>query len=164
MRQALISTLLLASTGVVCLAQPQLEVTAVRFWTFAEVTRIAVETNGEFRFRSDKLYNPDRLFFDLLGTKPRMGVKGVQTTVVADKLLKRIRVAETQPGMTRVVLDLESAVEYKASQLSNPDRLMIELRLASSVVPGVVISNTPAAEPARAAEAPKPANAEPVAS
>src|SRR5258707_15680375 len=119
MRQALISTLLLASTGVVCLAlraqsaqsqsaQQQLEVTAVRFWTFAEVTRIAVETNGEFRFRSDKLYNPDRLFFDLLGTKPRMGIKGVQTTVVSDKLLRRIRVAETQPGMTRVVLDLES--------------------------------------------------------
>src|SRR5947208_3036625 len=167
MRHALISTLLLASMGTLCLAQqptPQLEVTAVRFWTFAEVTRIAVETNGEFRFRSDKLYNPDRLFFDLLGTKPRTGVKGVQTTVVGDKLLKRIRVAETQPGMTRVVLDLESAVEFTASQLSNPDRLMIELRLASSVVPGVVISNTPAAEPARAAEAPKPANAEPVAS
>src|SRR5438093_4892156 len=119
MRQALISTLLLASTGVVCRAQhsqPQLEVTAVRFWTFAEVTRIAVETNGEFRFRSDKLYNPDRLFFDLLGTKPRMGVKGVQATVVSDKMLKRIRVAETQPGMTRVVLDLVSAVEYKDSE------------------------------------------------
>jgi len=131
MRQTLISTLLLAS---LCLAQhpsQQLEVTAVRFWTFAEVTRIAIETNGEFRFRSDRLDNPDRLFFDLLATKPRMGVKGVQTTAVGDKLLKRIRVAETQPGMTRVVLDLESPVEYKASQLSNPDRLMIELRAAA---------------------------------
>src|SRR5437763_11269586 len=131
MRQALISTLLLASMGTLCLAQqstPQLEVTAVRFWTFAEVTRIAIETNGEFRFRSDRLYNPDRLFFDLLATKPRMGVKGVQTTPVGDKLLKRIRIAETQPGMTRVVLDLEAPVEFTASQLSNPDRLMIELR------------------------------------
>jgi N-acetylmuramoyl-L-alanine amidase len=131
MRQTLISILLLAS---LCFAQhspQQLEVTAVRFWTFAEVTRIAVETNGEFRFRSDRLDNPERLFFDLLATKPRMGVKGVQTTAVGDKLLKRIRVAETQPGMTRVVLDLESPVEYKASQLSNPDRLMIELRAAA---------------------------------
>ena len=131
MRQTLIPTLLLAP---LCLAQrpsQQLEVTAVRFWTFAEVTRIAIETNGEFRFRSDRLDNPDRLFFDLLATKPRMGVKGVQTTAVGDKLLKRIRVAETQPGMTRVVLDLESPVEYKASQLSNPDRLMIELRAAA---------------------------------
>jgi len=107
-----------------------------------------VETNGDFRFRSDKLYNPDRLFFDLLATKPRMGVKGVQTTQVGDKLLKRIRVAETQPGMTRVVLDLESAVEYKASQLSNPDRLMIELRAPPPAGSPAVSSLRPALEPA----------------
>src|SRR5436305_8821471 len=156
MRHALISRLLLASMGTLCLAQhstPQLEVTAVRFWTFAEVTRIAVETNGEFRFRSDKLYNPDRLFFDLLGAKPRMGVKGVQTTVVSDKLLKRIRVAETQPGMTRVVLDLESPVEYKASQLSNPDRLMIELRPAGAA-PVSSLQPTPDASSAQPATQP----------
>src|SRR6266436_5504351 len=131
MRRTLISTLLLASTGALCSSSSQLEVTAVRFWTLPEATRVAIETNGEFRFRSDKLENPDRIFFDLLGAKPRMGVKGIHTTTVGDKLLKRIRVAETQPGMTRIVLDLESPVEYKASQLSNPARLMIELRAAA---------------------------------
>src|SRR5262245_33181725 len=132
-RRRLISTWLLASSATICPAQhsSQLEVTAVRFWTLSEVTRIAVETNGEFRFRSDRLYNPDRIFFDLLAAKPRMRVRGVHTTPVGDKLLKRIRVAETQPGMTRVVLDLESSVEFTASQLSNPDRLMIELRASA---------------------------------
>src|SRR2546428_10018318 len=137
MRRTLISTLLLASVGTVCLAERpgQLEVTAVRYWTLTEVTRIAIETNGEFRFRSDRLDNPDRLFFDLLATKPRMGVKGVHTTAVGDKLLKRIRVAETQPGMTRVVLDLESPVEFTASQLSNPDRLMTQLRAVAAARP-----------------------------
>src|SRR6266566_4654410 len=133
MRPTLILTLLLASSGRLCPAQPQLEVTAVRFWTLTEVTRIAIETNGEFHFRSDRLYNPDRLFFDLLATKPRMGVRGVHTTPVGDKLLKRIRIAETQPGMTRIVLDLETpAVDYISSQLSNPDRLVIELRPVGS--------------------------------
>jgi N-acetylmuramoyl-L-alanine amidase len=132
MRRTLISTLLLASTGALCSSSSQLEVTAVRFWTLPEATRIAIETNGEFRFRSDKLDNPDRLFFDLLGAKPRMGVKGIHTTTVGDKLLKRIRVAETQPGMTRIVLDLESAVDYISSQLTNPDRLVIELRPVGS--------------------------------
>src|SRR5216684_148626 len=152
MRQTLIPTLLLAP---LCLAQhssQQLEVTAVRFWTFAEVTRIAIETNGEFRFRSDRLNSPDRLFFDLLGTKPRMGVKGVQTKPVGDKLLKRIRIAETQPGMTRVVLDLESTVDFTASQLSNPDRLVIEIRPVgsrpiSSSRPAPEIPKTPEPEP-----------------
>src|SRR3989442_4373524 len=113
MRLPLVSLLLLASTVTVCLAQhsAQLEVTAIRFWTLSEVTRIAIETNGEFRFRADRLNNPDRLFFDLIGAKPRMVVKGVQTKPVGGKLLKRIPIAETQPGMTRVVLELESAVE-----------------------------------------------------
>src|SRR5712692_876182 len=150
MRRMPISILLLASAAIVCPAQqtPQLEVTAVRFWTLSEVTRIAIETNGEFRFRSDRLNSPDRLFFDLLGTKPRMGVKGVQTKPVGDKLLKRIRIAETQPGMTRVVLDLESPVEYKASQLSRSGRLMIELRAAAPAGSPAVSSVRPAPEPA----------------
>src|SRR5262249_50949183 len=149
MRRIPISILLLAWGVGVCPAQ-QLEVTAVRFWTLSEVTRIAIETNGEFRFRSDRLNSPERLFFDLLGTKPRMGVKGVQTTPVGDKLLNRIRVAETQPGMTRVVLDLESAVDYTASQLTNPDRLMIELRPAPGSRP--VSSSRPAPETSKPAE------------
>src|SRR5260370_38124340 len=108
-RPALISVVLLGLTGGVSPAfSTQLEVTAVRLWALFDVIRIAIETNGEFRFRSDRLYNPDRIFFDLLGAKPRMGVKGVQTTPVGDRFVKRIRIAETQPGMTRVVLDLEA--------------------------------------------------------
>src|SRR5712691_7554414 len=155
LRRALIVSLLLVSTVAVCPAGPaQLEVTAVRFWTLSEVTRIAVETNGEFRFRSDRLYNPERLFFDLLATKPRMGVKGVHVTPVGDKLLKRIRVAETQPGMTRVVLDLETAVEFTASQLSNPDRLMIELRPATAFVSRPISENKPTTT-----DSPKPGEA-----
>jgi N-acetylmuramoyl-L-alanine amidase len=152
MRRKLIPIWLLASSGAMCAATSQLEVTAVRFWTLSEVTRIAVETNGEFRFRSDRLDNPDRLFFDLLGTKPRLGVKGLQVTPVGDKLLKRIRVAETQPGMTRVVLDLESPVEYTASQLSNPDRLMIELRAAAPAGSHAISSSKPAPELPQPAE------------
>jgi N-acetylmuramoyl-L-alanine amidase len=156
MRRTLISTLLLASTGSVCSSSSQLEVTAVRFWTLPEATRVAVETNGEFRFRSDKLENPDRIFFDLLGTKPGMGGRGIHTTSVGDKLLKRIRVAETQPGMTRVVLDLESAVDFKAEQLTNPDRLVIELRPVVASRP--ISSSRPAPE---IPKAPEPESAPP---
>jgi N-acetylmuramoyl-L-alanine amidase len=172
----LISTLVLGLAGAVSPAFPQqLEVTAVRFWTMPEVTRIAIETSGEFHFRSDRLYNPERVFFDLLGAKPRMGVRGVHTVPVGDKLLKRIRIAQTQPGMTRVVLDLESQIEFTASQLSNPDRLMIELRTPAPPAPrapsAISTSNTnsyPTAnptppEPIKAVEAAKPASAEPVA-
>ncbi|MGI8989723.1 MAG: N-acetylmuramoyl-L-alanine amidase [Bryobacteraceae bacterium] len=121
-----------------------LEVTDVRFWSLPEVTRVAVETTGEFRYQSDHIYNPERILFDVIGAKPRIGGKRLATKDVGDALLKRIRIAEPSPGVTRVVLDLQAPVEMTASQLGNPDRLMIELRPAA---PGPVTLAIPLAPP-----------------
>jgi N-acetylmuramoyl-L-alanine amidase len=121
---------LLAVTPVVCLAQsaanPQAtKVTAVRFWSTGETTRVAIEVSAEFKYKSDHLGNPPRLFFDVQGAKPMMAQKSIP---VGDRTLKQIRVAETQRGVTRIVLDLEQESDFTASQLSNPERLIIELR------------------------------------
>src|ERR1700733_15274847 len=83
-------------------------VTAVRFWSLSGVTRIAIETDGDFQLKSDRLDNPDRLFFDLTGTKPTLSHKAMTVIPVADHLVRQIRVAEPQPNITRVVLDLET--------------------------------------------------------
>src|SRR5206468_1687346 len=77
-----------------------------------------------------RAHDPERVYFDLVGIRNGIVRKGQHTVVVGDKLIKQIRVAETQPGTTRVVFDLEGNVEYTASQLSNPDRLIVELRPA----------------------------------
>ncbi len=122
-----------------------LEVIAVRHWTFAGVTRVAIETNGDFRFRSNHLDNPERLVFDLLGATPHVDGHRFVKREVNDTFLKRVRLAETKPGVTRVVLDLERPVEYTASQLSNPDRLMIELHAPSDkppAAPPVLLAKT----------------------
>ena len=116
--------------------------TAVRFWSLGEVTRVAIEVSAEFRYKSDRLTNPDRLFFDIQGARPQMVNKGMYVINVGDALLKQIRVAETQPGVTRVVLDLEQHAEFTASQLSSPDRLMIELRLKDRPAPPSTTSVT----------------------
>jgi len=118
------------------------KVTAVRFWSLGEVTRVAVEVSSEFRFRAERLPDPERLFFDIQGATPAMAGKGMQVINVGDGVLKQIRVAETQPGVTRVVLDLEDHAQYTASQLANPDRLMIELRLKDKPAPPATASVT----------------------
>jgi N-acetylmuramoyl-L-alanine amidase len=110
---------------------PAGKVSAVRFWSLGDMTRVAVEVSAGFKFHSERLTNPDRLFFDIQGARPEMVAKGLRTIAVGDGVLKQIRIAETQPGVTRVVLDLEQRVEFTASQLSSPDRLMIELRAPS---------------------------------
>ncbi len=116
--------------GIVCLSatcfgQSANKVTAVRFWTTADTTRVAVEVSAEFKYKSDHLDNPPRLFFDVQGARPTTTQKVVP---VGDRLLKQIRIAETQRGVTRIVLDLEQEADFTASQLSNPERLIIELR------------------------------------
>ena len=141
-------------------AEPH-HVTAVRFWSLGSVTRIAIETDGDFQVKSDRLDNPDRLFFDITGTKPTLGRKGMTTIPVSDHLVRQIRVAEPQPNVTRVVLDLEKPVDPTTSRLDNPTRLIIELRAAGSTPE---ISKPPVKAPPTLLEpvpVPKPAERRP---
>lgn len=126
-------------------AEPH-HVTAVRFWSLDGVTRIAIQTDGDFQVKTDHLDNPDRIFFDLAGTKPALTHKALTVIPVSDRFVKQIRVAEPQPNVTRVVLDLETTVEATTSRLENPNRLIIELR-----APG----GEPRAPAGKAAEATK---------
>jgi len=128
-------------------------VTAVRYWSLGDVTRVAVEVSSGFRYKFDRLSDPDRLFYDIQGARPDMAPKGTHSILVGDRLLKQIRVAETQPGVTRIVLDLEQPATVSASQLSSPDRLIIELRaqdrpspVPPSVSGGKELTSPPARE------------------
>src|SRR5205823_3195668 len=46
---------------------------------------------------------------------------------VQDRLLRKIRVAEPQPGQTRLVLKVDDLAKYSAFLLPNPDRLIIDV-------------------------------------
>ena len=107
----------------------QRSVTAVRYWTLNDVTRIAVEISGPFEFRTDRLHNPDRVYFDILNTHLKINSKPYYVEAVGDTLLQKIRIAETTPGITRVVLDLTGNVTATSSTLTTPDRLIVELRM-----------------------------------
>jgi N-acetylmuramoyl-L-alanine amidase len=139
------------------------KVTSVRFWSLGDVTRIAIEVSSDFTFKHSQLPNPERLFFDIHGARPDMVSKGIHTIAVGDAMVDQIRVAETQPEVTRVVLDLVQAATVTTSQLSNPNRLMIELRLKDRPLPPAQPSVTGSqdltipAEPERVAVAATPA-------
>lgn len=118
-------------TGVCATAADSGKVTAVRFWSLGDVTRIAIEVSSDFTFKYNHLAEPERMFFDIHGARPDLtsGARnGAHSIAVGDALVGQIRVAETQPDVTRVVLDLAQSASVTTSQLSNPNRLMIELR------------------------------------
>jgi N-acetylmuramoyl-L-alanine amidase len=134
-------------TGVVCLGaeNTSTRVKQVRFWSLGEVTRVAIEVSADFKYHQERLSDPDRIFFDIPGARPEMTDRKIFTIPVGDPLLKQIRIAETQPGVTRVVLDIEQhdpPLQYTASQLSGPARLIIELRLKDKPAPPTTSSVT----------------------
>src|SRR5438270_421477 len=84
------------------------------------------DLEDEIPYESGRIPSPDRIFFDLHGTKLAPELMG-KSFDVEDGFLKRIRVAQYQPGMTRVVLEVAPVSEYSAFLLPNPYRLIVDI-------------------------------------
>ena len=105
------------------------QIVSIRYWSWGDVTRVAIGISGDYKMESGQLDNPLRLYFDLSGLPAQAGPPRKQHVIpVQDRLIKQIRVAETAPGVTRVVFDLEALVDYSSTQLAHPDRLIVEVR------------------------------------
>src|SRR5436305_5444480 len=130
-------------------------VTDVRHWSLSEVTRVAVEVSGTFEYKTERLHNPERVYFDILNARPLIGSRRIFAEEFNDKLVSRLRIAETAPGITRVVLDLSNSADATTSQLTNPDRLIIELR-APAAGPPVVPTVSPMTPLPTILEPPRP--------
>ena len=108
---------------------PALLVTAVRTWEAGGVSRIAIELSGEAKYVCDRIDKPERLFLDIRDARMKLGEKGFFSLKVGDGRVSRVRIAQKETRLVRVVLDLEQAgLEYEVSQLVNPARIVIELR------------------------------------
>ncbi len=101
-------------------------VTGVRHWSTPDYTRVAIDVEQEVKFDSQRISNPDRIFFDLYDTKLASTLVG-KTFDVDDGFLKKVRVAEFQPGRTRIVLEVDNLASYDAFLLPDPYRLIIDI-------------------------------------
>src|ERR1019366_3643822 len=101
-------------------------VTGVRHWSTPDYTRVAIDVEQEVKFDSQRISHPDRIFFDLRDTKLASTLVG-KTFDVDDGFLKKIRVAEFQPGRTRIVLEVYDLASYDAFLLPDPYRLIIDV-------------------------------------
>ena len=110
-------------------------VTSIRHWSTPDYTRVAIDLDREVQYETGRVPNPDRIFFDLPNTKLASILVG-KSFDVQDGFLKKIRVAQYQPGYTRVVLEVADVSDYSAFLLPNPYRLIIDVhgRKSSSKV------------------------------
>ena len=102
-------------------------VSAIRHWSTPTYTRVAIDLGDEVQYEAARVPNPDRIYFDLHGTRLAQELSGKSFTVTDDGFLKRIRAAQYSNDMTRIVLDVNDVTEYSAFLLPNPYRLIIDI-------------------------------------
>jgi N-acetylmuramoyl-L-alanine amidase len=100
--------------------------TAIRHWSTGDYTRVAIDLDQEVKYQAGRVPHPDRIFFDLYGTKLASDLVG-KSFEVDSGFLHKIRVAQYKANMARVVLDVDDVAEYSAFLLPNPYRLIIDI-------------------------------------
>jgi len=101
-------------------------VTDVEYWSSPDYTRVTIDLEQDVRFASERISHPDRIFFDLKNAQLASHLVG-QSFDVDDGLVKRVRVAQFQPGLARVVVETATRTSYNASLVLNPPRLVIDI-------------------------------------
>ena len=127
------------------------QVAGIRHWSTPNYTRVAIDLGDDVTYEAARVPNPDRIYFDLHGTRLAQELVGKSFAVTDDGYLKRIRAAQFSNDMTRVVLDVNDVTEYSAFLLPNPYRLIIDIHGGSKAEPGAPAVSVPMQRAASAA-------------
>jgi N-acetylmuramoyl-L-alanine amidase len=124
-------------------------VTGIRHWSTPVYTRVAIDLQEEVRYEAVRVPNPDRIFFDLHGTRLAPELIGKSDQVIDDGFLKQIRTAQFSNDITRVVLDVSDVSDYSAFFLPNPPRLIIDVHGSKShkEPPAIAEKSAPSPKP-----------------
>jgi N-acetylmuramoyl-L-alanine amidase len=119
------------------------QVTGIRHWSTPDYTRVAIDLGDDVTYEAARVPNPDRIYFDLHGTRLAQELVGKSFAVTDDGFLKKIRAAQFSNDMTRIVLDVNDVTEYSAFLLPNPYRLIIDIHGGSKAEPGAPVVSVP---------------------
>jgi N-acetylmuramoyl-L-alanine amidase len=115
------------------------QVTGIRHWSTPTYTRVAIDLGDDVTYEAARVPGPDRIYFDLHGTRLASDLVGKSFAVTDDGFLKKIRAAQFSNDMTRVVLDVNDVTEYSAFLLPNPYRLIIDIHGGKAEVAAQVV-------------------------
>lgn len=110
--------------------RPPAVLNEMKHWSNPDYTRVSLELDRDVTWEAHELVKsapgkPGRVYIDLKRT--RLG-KSVKEITIGDGLLKDARVGQYKPDVVRVVLDTENIKDYKIFPLSDPSRLVIDVR------------------------------------
>jgi len=137
--------------------RPSALLSEIKHWSNPDYTRISLQLDRDVTWEAHELGKgnagrPGRVYIDLNRTKLSKGVKDI---TIGDGLLKGARVGQYKPDVVRVVLDTENIRDYKIFPLSEPARLVIDVRgerrtEIARMEESISATPTPAVEPQHA--------------
>ena len=107
-------------------ANPPGTVENIRHWVGESHTRVVIDLSREVPYTEGRLRNPDRVFFDLHGAALSEEMAHREFPIDGSHL-QRIRAANHESGIVRVVLDLSSIQEMSVFGLPDPYRLVVDI-------------------------------------
>ncbi len=93
--------------------------------------RVTIEMDAETSFRSERLENPRRVFFDLRGTRPVPSLLDA-TLRYSDEIVREIRLGRHPQSTTRIVFDMQGVDSFSVFTLYSPYRLVIDFKPQAS--------------------------------
>jgi len=155
-------------------AKTEVLIKGITFASGGESTRVNIVTDGKAIYSKALLSDPERVYFDIPNAKLRDD-RLYENLAVGDRFVRQVRVARTQAGMVRVVIDLTDSGPFSVSDFSEAFGVTVEIRGKAAppgpaktlTKPGPAGSQTvaaekpgqppPAANPAKTSEAGAPA-------
>ena len=111
---------------------PPAQVLELKHWSNPDYTRIAIALERDITWESHELDRtavrsgkPGRIFIDLHNARLAGSIRDI---TIGDGLLKGVRAGLYKPGVVRIVLDTDNIRDYKIFPLSDPARLIIDVR------------------------------------
>ena len=114
--------------------------TGVRHYSDQTHTRIVLDLDRSVRFQTGEAHQPERLFIDLQGVDEPTNLDGAesrgreQVVSIPGGAIDRVRVALTQPGIVRVVMDFSDSGRHTLFTLGSegePFRIVIDAPTAA---------------------------------
>jgi N-acetylmuramoyl-L-alanine amidase len=99
----------------------------VRVWNADTYTRIVIDLGAQAKYQAARIFNPDRIYFDIENAKLSRDLARNPIAVPGGGYLKGVRVAQNKPDVVRVVLEVAEVKDYSVFELADPDRLVVDV-------------------------------------
>lgn len=130
------------TTQEISITSPNPYITSIRSYSHPDKTRIVIDMSEKSSYEVLILSNPDRVVVDIKASLSQLNA-GQQEVEVNDLLVSKVRSGQFTPDTVRIVSDLKGKYESQVFDLSEPNRIVVDIFTPQKPIDAVVQTITP---------------------